>query len=112
MGYWVRDQDWTSAIVFVTDGRGHYLEQAIASVQEKLRGDFTHPFIIDDSGDRSYWSWLDEKYPHFQIMHHPERRGLGGAVRSAWETVLTTTADYVVHWEDDFVLDERVDLRD
>ena len=100
-----------TAITFITDGRGHYLEQAIASVQEKLRGDFTYPFIIDDSGDPTYWQLLDEKYDRFKIIHHPERRGLGGAVRSAWETALTTDAEYLIHWEDDFVLDAKVDVR-
>ncbi len=104
--------DTVSAIVFITDGRGHYLKQAIASVQEKLRGDFTHPFIINDSGDPEYAQWLSENYPHFKIINHPERRGLGGAVRSAWENILTTDANYLVHWEDDFVLDEKVDIRD
>ena len=99
-----------TAIAFITDGRD-YLPQAIASVQENLRADFTYPFIIDDSGDPAYQKSLDERYPHFTIIHHAERRGLGGAVRSAWENILTTDAEYAIHWEDDFRLDAQVDIR-
>lgn len=100
------------AAVVIDDGRPAYLEQAVASLHANLNLKPDDPLImINDSGDSEYAEALEELYPDFtQFVHHETRRGLAGAVRSAWETALSYSVDYVWHQEDDFVINERIDL--
>lgn len=97
------------SLVITTDGRASCLEQCIASVRENINGVATKT-IIDDSADAGYALWLDQTFPDFRIVHHETRRGLGGAVRSAWTEALSSRPNYVFHCEDDFTFVEPVDL--
>ena len=99
-----------SALVVITDGRRQYVTQCIESAQSNLKGDFVHLFIINDADDDAYAAFLEVQFPAFTIIHHDERRGLSGAVRSAWETALVTGADYIFHLEDDFIFNRKINV--
>lgn len=93
----------------IDDGRPLYLQETVASL------DHVQPIdarvLIDDSGDVEYQRYLEHTYPDFTAqVHHETRRGLGGAVKSAWETALAHGADFVWHQEDDQVILADIDL--
>jgi hypothetical protein len=50
-------------------------------------------------------------YPDFRIVSHETRRGLAGAVQSAWASV-SRNSDYVFHLEDDFLFNQPVSIED
>lgn len=98
-----------TALVIITDGRQPpTIVDTIETAQIKLRGEFDAQFIIDDSGSDAYAQWLDQNYATFDIVHHESRRGLAGALRSAWETSLNAGADYTFSLEDDFTFPRKV----
>lgn len=98
------------SVLFLTDGRvPRTIDDAIESARNNLQGALG-AIIIDDSANPDYAAYLDEAYSSFRILHHSERLGLGGAVRSAWMAAMATPCKYVVHWEDDFVAHESIDL--
>ena len=101
------------ALTIITDGRKpETISHAIESLRENLIG-AVGCFIIDDSANPDYGAWLDSEFAdYYRITHHTERRGLGGAVYSAWSEALKTPAKYVLHWEDDFVATTTVSLSD
>lgn len=91
------------ALVVVTDGRWRYLERALQAAARYLHHpSVKHRRIVNDSGEHLGW-------PDFEIVNHPQRRGLAAAVASAWAD-LPDDADYVFHLEEDFVLTEPVPL--
>lgn len=93
------------AFILRCDGRREYIEQTVQSVIQHVKAPrFTYGVIIDDSGDPSYASWLDETFPFLECLHHPQRLGLGGCFRSALEVVMGTDADYAFMCEDDIPL--------
>jgi hypothetical protein len=96
-------------LVVITDGRTEYFDAMLASLRESLPwlAD-SRAICVDDSGSPVYAEWLDRKVPRtWSVIHHPERRGLAAAVQSGWRA---TTADYVFHLEEDFLLSDRVSL--
>lgn len=98
------------ACVVVTDGRvPSTIEACIESARQNLHGALGCT-IIDDSADAEYAAYLDRTFSQFRILHNPERRGLGGAVSTAWSAALATPARYVLHLEDDFVFLAPIDL--
>jgi hypothetical protein len=99
----------TTVCVVIDDGRPEYLKQTVASLDHVKPIDVR--VLIDDSGDKTYGDWLGWTYPNFdEQVHHHQRRGLGGAVRSAWETALEHGADFVWHNEDDMPIAADIDL--
>ena len=97
------------ALVVITDGRRSYLSRAIGSMEENLRGPFAERFIVDDSGDPEYGKWLEDDFSDdFVIVHHAERKGCSGAVRTGWQAA--SECGFIWHAEDDFVYTEPVDL--
>lgn len=99
------------AIVFIDDGRPEYLYQSIASVNEHLTcSNQAFKILVNDSGDLDYAAELAGRYPEMQQVHHETRRGLAGAVRSAWDAALANGADFIWHHEDDFLLNQSVDV--
>ncbi len=97
--------------VVIDDGRPEYLSQSVAALDVGV-SPLDYKVLINDSGDSDYAHYLDAEYASFDArVHHPERRGLGGAVKSAWETALAVGADYVWHQEDDMPVATEIDLR-
>lgn len=100
------------ALAVFTDGRRAFAEQSIPRYEEALVGPITHRFVFDDSADPDYAEWLHELLsPRFAVISWPQRRGFGGNIASAWDFMAQIPQfEYVFHAEDDFLLDEPVDL--
>lgn len=95
--------------VLLTDGRCDLLRETVATLPR------LHPvdrwLLIDDTGDSTVAQHLDWTFPQFdEIVHHSQRRGLAGAVRSAWTTALEYNPDYILHCEDDLPITVDIDL--
>lgn len=99
------------ALLVMTDGRRECIEQTVDAFGDLAVGRISERWIHDDSGDPTYRAWLDDTFPTFRIISTPGRSGFGGAIRSAWEMLrLASTAPFVFHLEDDFVLRRPLDL--
>ena len=70
-------------LIVMTDGRGHYLEQAAATFG-RLSGPIAEKVIHDDSGDPDYAAWLKATFDGWTIVTTGARSGFAGAYRSAW----------------------------
>lgn len=97
------------AILVVTDGRDEYLTQCVASL-DHLHGPISEWWMFDDTGDDDYRARLAARYPRFRHVHGGPRRGFGGAIRHAWAHMAHSSAQWVWHMEQDFVLRRPVDL--
>lgn len=92
------------ALVIVGDGRDRYALECVASLHN-LKGPVTYQRVVDDSGGTSGIRWPEP----WDVVTHPDRRGLAAAVRSAW-AALPDSVEFVFHLEADFILLEPVDL--
>lgn len=100
----------TIALLVITDGRGDYLADCIASL-DALHGPVTERWMYDDTGDDTYRAKLAATYPQFRHINGGPRQGFAGAIRSAWAQLAEhSAADWVFHLEQDFVLNRPVDL--
>ncbi len=75
------------ALCIVSDRGDRYLPKCLLAAAKNLRWDFSDSILINDS---------------------EHRLGLAGAVQAAWDR--SSTADYILHLEEDFVLTEPVDI--
>ena len=100
------------ACVVIDDGRVNYLRQCVESIQRYVPESLVEAqILIEDEADPIYHAVLRNNFPQFdRQVHHETRRGLAGAVKSAWETALEYDVDYVLHMEGDFVLIEYVQI--
>lgn len=102
------------ALLVMTDGRDEYLDRCVGQPTDNLPGFeslITEWWMHDDTGDDAYRSALAARYPDFTQLHEGGRRGFGGAIRHAWETLrLESKADFVLHLEADFLFTREVDL--
>lgn len=99
------------ALGIVTDGRTpETITRSVQSIALHIGDVFDKVFIVDDSADEANAAWLDKEFPEATIIHHETRRGLGGAVVSAWTTFLESGCDFYWHHEDDFVITEPVNI--
>ena len=101
-----------TAIVCIDDGRVSYLRQCVESIQRYVPESLIEAqILIEDEADPIYHAVLRNNFPQFdRQVHHETRRGLGGAVQSAWTTALEYDVDFVLHMEGDFVLTETLPL--
>lgn len=96
----------------MTDGRRKYLETTLSYVN-LLEGPITNRIIHDDSGDKKFARWLDSKYwDDYTIIHTGRRSGFGGAIQSAWSHLQVSENNWVFHLEDDFVINQPIDLNE
>ena len=97
------------SLVVITDGRQSCIEQTIDKFNEIIKYDFFEKLIINDSGDPRYHNFLVNRFSGFKVVSHEQRRGLAGAVQSAWSSV-NPEVDYVFHLEDDFLFNKSIDI--
>lgn len=97
------------SLVVITDGRQDCIEQTISRLESLVSFHFFERIIINDSADVRYHNYLKNKFPQFNIVSHETRRGLAGAVQSAWSSVSKET-EYVFHLEDDFLFNEEPNI--
>lgn len=93
------------AICVIDDGRPLCLAQSVPSLDQHFpKWPNDNLILVNDSGDSEYATQLQHAYPQFDYqIHHQTRRGLSGALHSAWETALDLGAQHVFHFEGDFV---------
>lgn len=98
------------AVVVIDDGRPQYLYQAIPSLSVAFpRMPSDHTILVNDSGDASYAQELLHTYPHIdRQIHHAHRRGLAGAIQSAWTAALDYDCEFIFHAEGDFIFDNMI----
>lgn len=100
----------TVAVLIMSDGRDQYLEQGILSLRAAMlvSGDWPSIeswWIHDDSGDDRYRDELRGRWPDIRVIGEGPRRGFGGAIQHAWQTLNApggSQAPYILHWEGDF----------
>lgn len=97
------------SLVVITDGRQDCIERTINRFNHIINFQFFEKLIINDSGDPRYHDFLSKRFPEFNVISHKERRGLAGAVQSAWASV-SRESDYVFHLEDDFLFNKSIDI--
>lgn len=96
-----------TTLLIMTDGRRECLIPTLASLHLNLTGNIHRTLIHDDSGSATYAAWLRKEWPWADVFSTGQRSGFAGAIQSAWEQV---DGDWIVHWEDDFVLKEKVNV--
>lgn len=94
------------SLIVITDGRQDCIEKTIHSFESIVSFNFYEKIIINDSGDVNYHNFLSKRFPNFNIVSHEKRRGLAGAVQSAWSSYSNDT-EYILHLEDDFLFNEE-----
>ena len=98
--------------IVLDDGRADYLRQCVPTLTEHVAPIDTR-ILVNDTGEAGYGDWLGWTFKEFdEIVNHPKRLGLAGALRSAWTTALEYNPDYLFHVEGDFVFECDVDLGD
>jgi glycosyltransferase involved in cell wall biosynthesis len=99
------------SLVVITDGRQACIAETIPSMRKNLNYNFYEKIIINDSADARYHQYLVSKFPDFNVVSHETRRGLAGAVQSAWASISPET-DFIFHLEDDFIFNLEVSVED
>ena len=98
-------------LTVLTDGRKQYIEKTIPSWMEHYDSLISNKFIIDDSGQGDYRAWLKEYFPSFTIIPVGESRcGYSNAMNKVFSTIVESKTKYVLHLEDDFILNKPVSL--
>lgn len=98
------------ALVVVTDGRRDCIERTIASSSNLHGLPIVHRIITDDSADLDYHAWLRVTFPGWQVLTGRKRRGFAGNVIAGRNAALWTGQPWTFFLEDDFTLDQPVDL--
>lgn len=101
-------------LLVMTDGRRECIARSLPRALDMLEGPISNVVIHDDSADQAYHDWLYERFGGrgFTIVRTEERAGFGGAIRSAWSFLRQFDhRPWVFHLEDDFLVQQRVDLR-
>jgi hypothetical protein len=96
----------------MTDGRGEYLQQTLASFDAMVTGTVTRKVIHDDSGDPAYAAFLKTMHWDYEVIGGGDRLGYTGAVQRAW-AYLDEPEEinrFTFHLEDDFIFNEPIDL--
>ena len=90
----------TITVVVVSDGRYHYLERCLETL-DLLTGSIVRRVLVVD-GEQ-----IPPVVSGWETYAHGQRIGLAATVRHAWALVDT---DYLFHIEEDFTIDRPVDL--
>ena len=93
-----------TTLLIMSHGRKDCITQAINSVHSNLRGRIDEWVIHSDAPDPSFNDWLRQWWGGTIIVNEGER-GFGNAIRNAWNHI---DDDYIIHWEEDFLLKEEV----
>jgi glycosyltransferase involved in cell wall biosynthesis len=101
-----------AVLVVVTDGRRECIERTVPAALANLKGlNVRRTIISDDSGDIEYAAWLRWKFDGVaEVVSSPKRSGYAKAVQRAWDLALGAGMPWVFWLEDDFVIDQPVDL--
>ena len=96
-----------TTLLIMTDGRKDCFTQTWNSLRDNLKGSVDRVLIHDDSGEPAYRQWL---LTHdVEVYSTGQRSGFSGAIQSAWNQL---DDDYIIHWEDDFILNDKFNVID
>lgn len=99
------------AWITLTNGRKDLISESRETWYSNAKGFIDVEIIIDDSGDETYRQWLSTQYPSARIVPVGDTpQGYKNAMKKCFETAISTECDYILHTEDDFTLNEEVDL--
>ena len=97
------------ALVVFTHGRRECLRRTIESARFMLDGPIAYRIMVDDSCDPTFAAHLDATYPEFHRIHNARREGFAGAIKVGWAAI-PEPFEWVLHIEDDFTFERRVDI--
>lgn len=100
------------ALLAITDGRDNHLGETIAALEANTdQALVTERWMFDDVGTSEHRDKLACWYPHWTVLSPGTRQGFGGILRFAWaHLAMHSTSEWVLHQEDDLVLQRPVDL--
>lgn len=93
-----------TTLLIMSHGRKDCILPVIDSIHRNLRGRIDNWVIHSDSPDASFNDWIGQRWGGRIIVNEGEH-GFGNAIRNAWDHI---DDDYIIHWEEDFVLKEEV----
>lgn len=101
-------------LIILSHRKRRFIEQAVASLRGRAVG-ITDVIVVDDSGDHGHHQWLDDHGYQYTVVDPRHRAGYLRAMTQVWCTAKgladETGSEYVMLWEEDFLLTHRVDLR-
>jgi len=97
------------SLVVITDGRQDCITRTIECLNRVINYPFFEKIIINDSGDMNYHLYLSSAFHEFKVISHENRRGLAGAVQSAWSNI-SNDSEYIFHLEDDFLFNTYINI--
>lgn len=98
----------TVTVAVHTDGRKEFIERSIDSLESRMKarqGMVTRRIIFDDSGDRSYKDWCNQRFASFgyYVVGPNERLGYTRSMAALWRYLdRRCDSEYVFLVEDDF----------
>jgi len=98
------------AWITLTNGRKDLLRISRPSWYKYLDGIIDIEIIIDDSGSQVYREWLANEYPLAIIVPvGDENQGYKKAMQKCFDIAKNTKCEYILHTEDDFLLNEKIE---
>lgn len=99
--------------ITLTNGRRDLISQSRNSWYEKIDGKVDREIIVDDSGDHEYQQWLKDTYPSAEVIPVADTpQGFTEAVAKCFEIAISTGSEYILHTEDDFILNYTLSISD
>lgn len=99
------------AWITLTNGRKEYLSKARPTWYDNMSGSITKEYIVDDSGNMDYRQWLKDTYPSATIVPVSDNpAGYTKAMQKCFEVAINSECKYILHTEDDFLLNIKVDF--
>jgi hypothetical protein len=95
-----------TTLLVMTHGRGDELMQSLDSIHRNLRGKIDRWVIHSDCPDPAWDMWVRQWWGG-DLIRNEGPHGFGNAIRNAWTHM---DDDYIIHWEEDFVLKEEVSV--
>lgn len=95
-------------LLIMTHNRKDTLAKTIESLNRYLYGRVDRRVIHSDARDPAYNDWLTQFTPEYELMINEGTHGFGPAIQNAWSEL--HDSDYILHWEDDFVLKEKLNV--
>jgi hypothetical protein len=95
-------------LLIMTHDRKDTLAKTIESLNRYLYGRVDRRVIHSDARDPAYNDWLTQFTPEYELMINEGTHGFGPAIQNAWSEL--HDSDYILHWEDDFVLKEKLNV--
>ena len=95
-----------TTLLIMSHGRGKELKQAIDSIHSNLRGRIDRWVIHSDAPNPCWNMWLRDRWGGDIVINDGER-GFTKSIINAWKHI---DDDYIIHWEEDFVLKEEVNV--